>query len=315
MKKLSRRSFLNNMISCSLALPLSSFLTIPFKDTNNESSTDNHTNSNLFDEMSILFLGTGAADWDEKLYPKNKSDLIAGFHRGLSSILINNSILVDCGPTVPRALDMFRVDVNGITDILITHSHADHFNVKSINEIQTKRSNNAKINLWVHEGVSSYFTTLANDTGCEVNSIKCFEDFSINGLDVTSVEANHDRADTGEQCLHYILKAKNERLFYALDGGWFTTKTWNTLKGLKIDAIVWDTTWGDDNYYCLFSHNNLPMIRMMMDPFMKEKIFNADTKVILSHLGRNYHPSLQELKRKAAVEQMIVPHDGMEIVI
>lgn len=303
------------MISCSLVLPFSSFMSIPLRNYNYESSTGNRKNSYLFDEISILFLGTGAADWDEKLYPKNKSDLIAGLHRGLSSILINNSILVDCGPTVPRALDMFGVDLNSITDILITHSHADHFNVKSINEIQTKRSNKNKINLWIHEGASSYFTTLANDTGCEVNSIKCFKSFPINGLEVTPVEANHYRENTGEQCLHYILKAKNKTLFYALDGGWFTTKTWNVLKELKIDAIVWDTTWGDDNYYCLFSHNSLPMIRLMMESFTKEKILNTDAKVILSHLGRNYHPSHEKLKRKAADEQMIVPHDGKEIVI
>lgn len=315
MKPLSRRTFLNNMITYSLAIPFSSFFTSPLIASSFNFSSNNRKGSNLFGEMSILFLGTGAADWDEKLYPKNKNDLIGGLHRGFSSILINNSVLLDCGPTVPKALDMFGVDLNGITDILITHSHSDHFNVKSINEIQTKRSNKSKINLWVHEGVSSYFTTLASDTGCEVNSIKCFEDFSINGLEVTSVEANHDRADTGEQCLHYILKAKNKTLFYALDGGWFTTKTWNVLKELKIDAIVWDATWGDDNYFCLFSHNSLPMIRLMMEPFTKEKIFNTETKVVLSHLGRNYHPSHEDLKRKAADEQLIVPHDGLKMFI
>ncbi len=315
MKALSRRKFLNNMISCSLAIPLSNSLSNPLVASNINSSNDNQKGSNLFDEISIQFLGTGAADWDQKFYPTEKHDLTSGKHRGLSSVLINNSILIDCGPSVPKALDIFGIDRDNITDILITHSHGDHFNTSALKNIQSKRSSKEKINLWVHEGVSSYFTTLTKDTGCEVKSIKCFDDFSINGLEVKSLEANHYRASTGEQCLHYILKAKNKILFYALDGGWFTTKTWNILKELKIDAIVWDTTWGDDDYFCLFSHNSLPMIRLMIKPFIKEEIFNPDTKIILSHLGYNYHPAHEILEKTAASEQMIVPHDGLTVHI
>ncbi len=312
MKILSRRTFINSMLSCSLAFPFRSSLANSLSYLKIDASNDRIKSNKLFDEMSILFLGTGAADWDQKHYPNDKNKLLSGMHRGLSSMLINNSVLIDCGPTVPKALDMFEVNVDNITDILITHSHGDHFNVEAINEIQNKRLIDDKIKLWVHKGVSSHFTTLAKDTGCEVNTISSFDDFSINGLDVTAVEANHDREGTGEQCLQYILKSKDKVLFYALDGGWITTKTWNVLKGLKIDAIVWDATWGDEDYFCLFSHNNMPMIRLMIKPFIKEDVFNVDSKIFLSHLGRNYHPAHKIFEKSAASEGMIAAYDGLK---
>ena len=164
MKKLLKERFKNGAVSCSLAIPLSNLISCSsptaLETTNDEGNNNDEDNNNINREISILFLGTGAYDWNQDQYPTNKNNLTSGLHRGFTSILINNSVLIDCGPTVPKAIDLLGVDVNDITDILITHSNEDHFNVKAINEIQTKRTKENNIKLWVHQGVSSFFVTL-----------------------------------------------------------------------------------------------------------------------------------------------------------
>jgi ribonuclease BN (tRNA processing enzyme) len=108
--------------------------------------------SSLCDEIEILFLGTGAADWPSDKYPSDVNELLRGDYRGLSSALINKKILIDCGPTVPLALEKFNVDVNLITDIVITHTHRDHFSLETLDQLLKKRSANEKINIWLDEG-------------------------------------------------------------------------------------------------------------------------------------------------------------------
>ena len=78
--------------------------------------------------MQILFLGTGAADWPN---PGPK----VGKGRRFSSLLLNQTILIDCGPMALDAHREFDVNVNLITDIVIGHGHGDHINMPIILEI------------------------------------------------------------------------------------------------------------------------------------------------------------------------------------
>src|SRR5690554_7093623 len=113
---ISRRKFIARSAMGSLAIP---FAKSNFDTTDHANKRESISQKT----MSVLCLGSGAADWDANEYPTDKQILLSGAYRGQSSILINNSILVDCGVTVPAALDIFGIDVNGITDIVITHTH------------------------------------------------------------------------------------------------------------------------------------------------------------------------------------------------
>lgn len=300
---ISRRKFITHSAMGSFVIPFAR----P-KFTNEYQEKKQIVNSQ--EALRILFLGSGASDWDIKAYPQDKQVLLSGAYRGQSSILINDSILVDCGVTVPAALDIFNINVDNITDIVITHTHGDHFNIESLQKIQSKRKVEKKMNLWIEHNAASYFKTLEKDTGCVVSPVKCFESFLINGIEITPLEANHFRRDTGEQCLHYIFTSANRSLFYALDGGWLTIKTWNLLKKLKLNAIIWDATWGSDVYYCIFSHNSISSIRLMKKQLFKDLVLNTESKVILSHLSQNCHPKHSNVEKNMRTEQIITAYDG-----
>ena len=67
-------------------------------------------------KVELLFLGTGAADWPSK-YPPSEKQVERGEVRGMSSMLVNGHILIDCGPTVLDAMNRYKVNPVGITDI------------------------------------------------------------------------------------------------------------------------------------------------------------------------------------------------------
>ncbi|MGB9911087.1 MAG: MBL fold metallo-hydrolase [Microgenomates group bacterium] len=78
--------------------------------------------------MKILFLGTSAG-WPlprlgcrcQICQSKNPQD-----HRLRPTILINDSLLIDCGPDIYHQLKKFKVDPTKINNLILTHAHLDH---------------------------------------------------------------------------------------------------------------------------------------------------------------------------------------------
>ena len=72
------------------------------------------------DDLLVRFLGTGAADWDGV---DERGEL-----RRLSSVLLDNRILIDFTPT---DTDMLPEGFVAPDAVFYTHSHSDHYNPKS----------------------------------------------------------------------------------------------------------------------------------------------------------------------------------------
>ncbi|MEN6309126.1 MAG: MBL fold metallo-hydrolase [Anaerohalosphaeraceae bacterium] len=269
-------------------------------------------NSVLCEALSLKFLGTGAADWSLDQYPDNPDTLLAGRHRGFSSMLINGSVLIDCGPTVPKALSLLHVHPDSITDILITHTHGDHFNRQSIETIASRRSaDKTAMNVWMHENAAR---DIAAMKGCFVRPVKEYAHFRVQQMDILPLEANHRVENSTEKPLYYLFKTSNKSLLYALDGAWLTTRTWRVFMQEKLDAVVWDATIGkQEGDYRIFEHNSLSMIRQINQTLSKQKIYAPDAKIILSHLARSLHPEHAVLKKELESEGMLPAHDGLDV--
>ena len=82
--------------------------------------------------MKIQVLGTAAATSMPLAFCNcevcRKSRKIGGRNiRKRSSIIINDELLIDLGPDVINACNMYGVDAGRIRYLLQTHSHSDHF--------------------------------------------------------------------------------------------------------------------------------------------------------------------------------------------
>ena len=264
--------------------------------------------------FKILFLGTGAADWPYGKYQGDSPKLLSGDFRGYSSILVNGKVMVDCGPTVPGALSAFDVDLSGLSDILITHTHRDHFSLQSLESIAGRSDLPGRLNLWMEEGALTKADPLAGLF--TLRRLKPGNPVSVSGCSILPLPANHRVSRSLETPLHFLFSSLDKNFLYALDGAWLSTHAWKAIQNLKLEAVIWDGTIGDSpGDFRIFAHNNIPMIRMMNHTLRENGVYFESTRIILSHLARALHPEHRELVKNLKKEGMEPAHDGMVVRI
>lgn len=264
-------------------------------------------------KIELLFLGTGAADWSKKYPPVGKL-MGRGEVRGMTSMLVNGQILIDCGPTVLDVMQRYEVQASEITDILLTHTHADHFHKSSILAIANSRDAAlAPLKFWGHPEA---LKLVPQSNRIETCPVEIGNTVRIHGFDITGLGANHAVGSSKEECLIYLIEGATKSVLYATDTAWLPTKTWLGLQRVKLDTIIWDATVGEKaGDYRIFSHNDLAMIRQMNRSLRKRKVLKPDAKSILTHMARTLHPSHEELERKLLPEGLMPAYDGMTVTV
>ncbi len=255
--------------------------------------------------MKMLFLGTGAADWDSDTSPE-----IDGVRR-MSSVIINDTLLVDAAPSTFRYFKYLGGNEADITNMLLTHSHLDHFYLDDVAGFAKDHT----INVWCNEGVIEKFkdTEIKNVKFCP---LKAFEKTEIDGVSVVALPANHDVEDSNETSYHYIIESDGKKLFYGCDGGWFLNKTWDYLRERVLDCIVLDCTCGEmeDEYnWRLGSHNDITMLKYLVKNMRMRGVLPENSVVIASHIAKTLHKSKEDTEQILAKENIVAAYDGMVI--
>ena len=259
--------------------------------------------------LRILFVGTGAADWP-RTYETTVEKAASGTVRGLSSILVNDRILVDCGGTVPEALALLGADVGGITDLLMTHTHGDHMDPAALQRLLEARGPAAPLRVWIESGG---LVRLPELDGLERHSLKTGQIVEAAGLSVTALAANHV-VRPPEQPLHYLLECQGRQVLYATDGAWMLKETWLRLRELKLDGIIWDATNGEtEGDWRIFEHNSVDMIRTMMQTLLREELLAPGARVLLTHMARTLCAPHAQMTRSLEAEGLVPAFDGMRL--
>lgn len=264
-------------------------------------------------QLDLLFLGTGAANWPKKYAPLNQK-LTRGETRGMSSMLVNGHLLIDCGPTVLDVMKRYDVNPAAVNDILLTHTHADHLHPDNILTIANARDSKlGPLKFW---GDPDALKKVPDSERIEKRPVAVAQSFEIQGVTVTGLESNHQVEGSEETCLIYLLEGSTRTALYATDGAWLLTSTWNYLRKKSLDAIIWDATCGERKGDSrIFSHNDLAMIRHMNASLMKGKTLKPDAKIILTHIANKLHPPHHVLEKKLQPEGLIPAYDGMSVLL
>ncbi len=270
----------------------------PLEETNTASSPTEK-------KLELFFLGTGAANWP-KSYPPLNQKLSRGQVRGTSSMLVNGHILIDCGYTVLDVMKRYDVNPAAITDILLTHTHADHLHEDSLLEIANSRDGDlGPLKFW---GDPEALKKVPDSDRIEKRPIGLEQSFNIDGLGITGLESNHQVAGSKETCLIYLLEGATRSVLYATDGAWLRTNTWNYLHKKRLDAIIWDATCGEaSGDYRIFSHNDMTMIRHMNHSLVKGKVLKPDAKIILTHIARKLQPPMLRWRKSSCRKALSLP--------
>jgi phosphoribosyl 1,2-cyclic phosphodiesterase len=249
--------------------------------------------------MEIRFMGTGAADFSPLLETEYKDKLCCNARRS-SAILINDHILVDCGPHV---LDSFRIqglDPSKVTDLLVTHFHSDHFDRANVEALAAMCKQ--PLRMWYRDSATP--EPIAN---AAFYPVKPGESFETEDMTVLALAANH-RAHP----LHYDIEIGGKRLFYGTDGAWLLNETFYAMMKRSYECMILDATVGDYNGdYRLGEHNSIPMIRLMRESFRTQNVIAEQGRICLTHLARTLHPTHEENVNNLEKEGFTVAFDGL----
>ena len=250
----------------------------------------------------MLFLGTGAADWfiDDKKPGE--------FFRRNSAALINSDLMVDCGAHVfDFAEDYGKPDLyDGVTHIMITHYHSDHFDADSIKKI----AENKKVCVM---GDSRVQEALAGVANIEFVTPELYVEQKFGNYTIIPLLANHEIVALDNKfAYHYIIITPDEKvIFYGCDGAWLLRPTWNKMLEYKYDAMIFDCTVGDSDDWRLFEHNTIPMLRTMLKEIRAKEMIKENGVAIASHLARTLHVSHEETVEILKKLDMETAFDGM----
>ena len=225
--------------------------------------------------MKITFLGTGAADWTVK-------DIDNSEYRRNSSALIDETLLIDPGPTLFDSFSKFNVDIKQIKHVIVTHTHSDHYDPHTVEALQ--------------------------EAGAEIVPFKPAEEKQVGKYTISAHKANHG---TCADAVHYIIDDGSKKVFYGLDSAWLLYEEYLAIIHKHIDLAVLDGTIGDvSGDYRIFEHNNLEMVRQMRMTLSK----HVD-RFIISHMARTLHTDHKELELLMKADDILVARDGLVLEV
>ncbi len=221
--------------------------------------------------MKVLFLGTGARDWNPTRDYDNPE------YRRNASVLIDDELLIDPGPCVPEALNKFNVDVKKIRYVINTHAHSDHFD----------------------EATLDFLTS----NGAEFIKLSSGEVKKIGKYDIFPLKGNHKIPVN-----HFLISDSKSCIFYGLDSAWLMyDEVAEIIKHSPIDFAVLDGTIGFiEGDYRIFEHSSLNMVIMMkstLEKYIKE--------FCISHMAKTLHTGHNELSAEMSKYGIEVAFDGL----
>lgn len=255
--------------------------------------------------MKILFLGTGAADWD--VLPESETPV---GHRRRSSMIIDGCILLDAAPQFFDYAKKLGTNLGGITDCFITHTHCDHYCKDAL--LNLAKEIGRTINLYCHKGaVAKLGLTDEDSPYINVCPIDVFEEVNAGGYTITPVAANHLVSSSDEQPLHYIMSKNGKTYMCGGDGGLFTAATWEHMRTLCFDGILFDATVGDkEGDFRLGTHNSIPMLRLVVAALAEGNMKHEQTVLVATHLARTLHSGREETEKLFGEIGITVAYDG-----
>lgn len=255
--------------------------------------------------MEVLLLGTGAADGWPNPWCTCASCAWArasGAVRSHTAALIDRTLLVDCGPDVPRQADRAGVGLSEVRAVLLTHGHWDHTAPAALLtrswagrreplQLLSPPSALEQCRQWVGPHDPVRFEPL--EPGDEAD---------VAGCHVVALAAAHLGPDgdpvAAEALLYDITGADGHRVLYATDTAALPEPTMRALAGAAYDIVLLDETFGTVTDHGT-GHLDLASFPAVVAGLRACGAVTPATDVVAVHLGHR-NPAGSALDRELA---------------
>lgn len=144
--------------------------------------------------------------------------------------------MIDCGPHALYSLELLHADLSKITDLCVTHTHADHIDPAAVARLAALRKKPLRI--WCDAGAVPVFSEIAN---VDIHPLRAGQERSIGECSVIPLSANHLVENTDEQPLQLSVGISGKRFFYGCDGAWIQAGSFLTLQQHRpLDLMIFE---------------------------------------------------------------------------
>jgi adenosylcobinamide kinase / adenosylcobinamide-phosphate guanylyltransferase len=195
--------------------------------------------------MRVRLLGTGSADgWPNAFCDcaSCQSARRSGNVRVPTSALVDDRILLDCGPESPRAALRHGTSLASVTHILITHDHPDHSAPMALLARSWARRVEPITIVGPAPVIASWSSWADPTDPVRWRVVMAGDTLTIDGYTVAVLDAAHGDV---EGVVYDLTGPDQTRLLYATDTGPLPAPTVRAMTGAAYDLILLEATFGD----------------------------------------------------------------------
>lgn len=246
--------------------------------------------------MRITLLGTGSADgWPNAfcLCASCEAMRATDATRAPSSALIDNRVLIDCGPTTPHAIGRAGASLAEVEHVLITHGHPDHLHPAFLLSHQWAHFT-SPLHVWgPQHAIDMCRDWIGPDSNIELHVVGPMSEWGLltqtgeYRCQATSAAHGHGNGDIlADEALLYSLTAPDEsRLLYATDTGVLGENELDQLRG-RFDVVLVDETFGDKHDHGT-GHLDLSTLPVLLAELRGRECIDDGTTVVATHLSHH----------------------------
>lgn len=265
--------------------------------------------------MSVRLLGTGAADgWPQAFCrcASCRAERAAGRVRAQTAVLLDDALLLDCGPTTPEAAVRAGTDLAGLRVVLLTHQHSDHFSPAALMH-RGWVTDAPLVVVGPPDVVAAARPWLPDDAAVTWVPVAPGERHALAGYDVRVLDAAHGtglgRAGEPDAVLYDVTTPDGLRVLHASDTGPLPEETVAAATGAAYDVVLLEETFGDRVDLAGGQHLALPTFAEQVRRLRAVGAVVASTDVVAVHLS-HHNPPTEELARRLADVGARVVDDG-----
>jgi adenosylcobinamide kinase / adenosylcobinamide-phosphate guanylyltransferase len=275
--------------------------------------------------MRLVVLGTGSADGWPNPHCGCASCRTArgeGSLRGQTSALLDEVLLLDCGPETPHAAQRAGLDLTRLRHVLLTHVHPDHCAPAFL-----------LFRSWVREGpqqapldvlgppevVEQARLWVAPDSPVRFVEVRAGDRLRLEGYDVRVLAARHGAR---EATVLYDVSGPGGRVLYATDTGPLPEATVEAVRDAAFDVVLLEETFGDHTTHGTDAadhaadhtadHLDLATFPEQLRRLREVGAVAPGTDVLAVHLSHR-NPPAAELRRRLADWDARVVEDGTAV--
>ena len=287
--------------------------------------------------MKLTFLGTGAGEGYPGYWCECPHCTYARKHRGKnlrtnSSMVIDEELLIDIGPSCFDNAARFGVNLSKIKTLLVTHPHEDHLQPQHLYWRNTDESllpltyvekmrhggprftDIPQLNIYGNSFVMETLRISLDDMvelKINLHEIKEGKEEKTDGYRILPVRGNHGSQQGFSHS--YIIQKDEKTLLYALDSGSYDEDQFALIQEYQYDAVIMEGTTGLNEQYgghmCLV--NNI----RIRERLKENKCLRENSRFLLTHLSPHWCPPHDWYESIVASEGLELAYDGLQIEI